>query len=114
MSGYKLSDQIQEAEKTYATLSEVGNTPGKTLADLRKEIVEEPIKEKTVEIKFDPNYAEGLEPVILSPEAQLTELIDIFNESIPNLLKIVEEVNPPERVKVIGKLKGALELFNQI
>lgn len=36
----------------------------------------------------------------------------IFKESIPRLIEIVETLNPPEKVKIIGKLRGALELFN--
>ena len=43
----------------------------------------------------------------------LESLDTIFNDAIPQLISIVEEVNPPEKTKVIGKLRGALELFNQ-
>jgi len=43
----------------------------------------------------------------------LENMETIFNDAIPQLISIVEEVNPPEKAKVIGKLRGALELFNQ-
>jgi len=43
----------------------------------------------------------------------LKSMDEIFNDAIPQLISIVEEVNPPEKTKVIGKLRGALELFNQ-
>jgi len=42
-----------------------------------------------------------------------TSLESIFEDSINSLISITEEVNPPEKIKVIGKLRGALELFNQ-
>jgi len=42
----------------------------------------------------------------------LESLDTIFNDAIPQLISIVEEVNPPEKTKIIGKLRGALELFN--
>ena len=38
---------------------------------------------------------------------------DAFKDAIDALITITEEVNPPEKIKVIGKLRGALELFNQ-
>ena len=40
-------------------------------------------------------------------------LTTIFTDSIEHLILLVEEVNPPEKPKIIGKLRGALELFNQ-
>ena len=80
------------------------DSPGKTLADLRKESVD-PNKDAT------STPTEVLE-YVPDPLEILPDLEAIFRESIPNLIKVVEEVNPPERVKVIGKLKGALELFN--
>jgi len=40
-------------------------------------------------------------------------LDEIFTDSINHLILLIEEVNPPEKSKVIGKLRGALELFNK-
>jgi len=40
------------------------------------------------------------------------DLKEVFRESIPNLISIIKEVNPREKDKIIGKLQGALELFN--
>ena len=52
------------------------------------------------------------EEVSLEELSNMT-LEEVFSGSITNLITIVEEVNPPEKTKVIGKLRGALELFNQ-
>ena len=75
----------EDKHQTEKILEAPVRTPADTIEELRQEIMNTP----------DMNA------------------VDIFNESIPQLISIVEEVNPPEKTKVIGKLRGALELFNQ-
>ena len=74
----------EDKHQTEKILEAPVRTPADTIEELRQEIMNTP----------DMNA------------------VDIFNESIPQLISIVEEVNPPEKNKVIGKLRGALELFN--
>ncbi|KKQ07958.1 MAG: hypothetical protein US20_C0026G0026 [Candidatus Pacebacteria bacterium GW2011_GWF1_36_5] len=63
--------------------------------------------QKSIADAFDNRSEPGYAPVN-SPSLE-----EIFRDAIPQLISIVEEVNPPEKTKVIGKLRGALELFNQ-
>lgn len=49
------------------------------------------------------------DPTLISTAA----LRDAFADGIAALININDSVKPTEHVKILGKLKGALELFNQ-
>jgi len=57
---------------------------------------------------------ENAEFIVTAPEDFITQndMETIFRSAIPNLIQFVEELNLPEKTKIIGKLRGALELFN--
>ena len=52
--------------------------------------------------------------IVTAPEDFITQndMETIFRSAIPNLIQFVDELNLPEKAKVIGKLREALELFN--
>jgi len=62
-----------------------------------------------------PNETVVQEFIVTAPEDFITQndMETLFRSAIPNLIQFVEELNLPEKAKIIGKLRGALELFNQ-